>query len=76
VKPKNGLIGFANIVVDDCLFLGSIGIHKKLNQNGYRITYPSKKVSECNLQIFHPIRKQISEAIEKSIINKAKQIFE
>ena len=43
IKPRNGLIGFASLVVNDALYLGSIGIHQKLNGNGYRLTYPTKK---------------------------------
>lgn len=30
VKPTNGLVGFASVVFDDCLYLGSIGIYTRL----------------------------------------------
>ena len=30
VKPSNGLIAFASIVIDESIYLGSIAIHQKL----------------------------------------------
>jgi hypothetical protein len=34
IKPNNGLIGFASLVVDGNIYLSSIAIHKKLNSSG------------------------------------------
>ncbi len=31
IKPNQGLIGFANIILENQLFIGSIGIHPKAN---------------------------------------------
>ena len=44
IKPKNGLVAFASIVLENNIHLGSIGIYTKLDGSGYRITYPTKKV--------------------------------
>lgn len=76
IKPKDGLIAFASVVLDDKLYLGSIGIHKKLIDEGYRLTYPTKKVGDKNLNIFHPISREISQEIEKAIIKRVKSLFE
>ncbi len=38
IKPNNGMIGFASLMINDSIFLSSIGIHKKLNAEGYRLT--------------------------------------
>ena len=76
IKPKDGLVGFASLVLEDCLYLSSIGIHTKLNGTGYRITYPTKKVGTTDLDIFHPINKAFGEELEKEILNKATKIFE
>ncbi len=43
IKPNNGLIGFASLVIDCNIYLSSIAIHKKLNSANYRLTYPSKE---------------------------------
>jgi DNA-binding cell septation regulator SpoVG len=70
VKPYNGLIAFVNCVVNESLFLSSIAIHKKLDSSGYRLTYPTKKVAGKNLNIYHPITKELSKAIEQAIFDK------
>lgn len=76
VKPKDGLLGFASLVINNTLYLSSIGIFSRLGGNGYRITYPTKKVGNSDLQIFHPINKQLSLEIEQAIISKAKEVFD
>lgn len=76
IKPKDGLVGFASCVIENAIYLSSIGIFSRLDGNGYRITYPTKKVGQSDLQIFHPINKEISLAIEKVITDEAKRIFE
>jgi stage V sporulation protein G len=76
IKPNNGLIAFASLVLDNKLYLSSIGVHKKLNGSGYRLTYPTKKVGQKSLNIFHPINSEAGKAIEEAILDKAKAIFE
>ncbi|MFA5880164.1 MAG: septation protein SpoVG family protein [Candidatus Margulisiibacteriota bacterium] len=71
VKPKDGLIGFASIVIDSNLYLSSIAIHKKLNSLGYRLTYPSKG----KFNIFYPINKEASKAVEQAIFEKLKNVM-
>lgn len=75
IKPSNGLIGFASVITQEGLYLSSIGIHKRLDGTGYRITYPTKKLGSHNLTIFHPVHKELSHAIEQAIILKAEEIF-
>ena len=75
IKPRNGLIGFASLVINDALYLGSIGIHQKLNGNGYRLTYPTKKTGANNMDIFHPINREAGKAIETAIFNKLNDVM-
>lgn len=75
IKANNGLIAIGSIVFDNCLYLGSIGIHKKLYKDEYRITYPTKKISDKDINIYHPINKETSKLIELEIIKKLKEIF-
>jgi len=63
------------VLFDDCLYLSSIGIHKKLDGSGYRITYPTKKIGDKDINIYHPTNKKTSKLIEDEIILKIKQIF-
>lgn len=75
VKPQNGLIAFASIVLHDSLYLGSIGVYSRLDGTGYRITYPTKKLVDKNLNIFHPISKDAGQQIEQAILAKVKELF-
>lgn len=74
-KPRDGLIGFASLVINKSLYLSSIGIFTRLNGQGYRITYPTKKVGSLDMQVFHPISKELGKEIEKEVIKKAEDIF-
>lgn len=71
VKPNNGLIAFASLVIDGNIYLSSIAIHKKLTEEGYRITYPSKG----SFSIFYPINKTTSKQIEEVIFKKLKEVM-
>jgi len=75
IKPNNGLVGFASFVLDGNIYLSSIGVHKRLNGSGFRITYPTKKIADKDFHIFHPINRQASEEIEEAIISKAAEII-
>jgi stage V sporulation protein G len=75
VKPRDGLIGFASLVLDNQLYLSSIGIYTKLDGSGIRLTFPTKKVGENDLNIFHPITSELNREILSAIEGKAKQVF-
>jgi stage V sporulation protein G len=74
-KPQDGLLGFGSLILDNSLYLGSIAIFSKLDGSGLRIVYPSKKIGDQNLQIFHPINRELGQKIEEAIIKKANKIF-
>ena len=74
VKAQNGLVAFASFVLDDSLYLGSIGIITR-PKGGYRLLYPSKKVGARNINIFHPINKGFAESIEKEVIGKFEDVM-
>lgn len=68
IKPNNGLVAFASCVLNNSLYVGSIAIHQKLDASGYRLTYPTKKIGNDNMHVYHPITKIASEAIETTIL--------
>lgn len=74
VKPKDGLIAFASVVLDDQIYLSGIAIHRKLVGSGYRLTYPTRKVGGTQFNMFHPIRRPVGLAIEKAILGKLKDV--
>lgn len=71
IKPNEGLVAFASVVINNAICLSSIAIHKKLNTQGYRITYPSKG----KFNIFHPINKEVGFAIETAVLNKFQEVM-
>lgn len=74
VKPQNGLVGFASFVLDNNLYLGSIGIVTRLN-GGYRLVYPTKKVGGRNLNIFYPINKEFAQSVEDEIVEQFEEVM-
>jgi stage V sporulation protein G len=74
VKPKDGLLGFVSFVVDDKFWMGSIAIFTRL-EGGYRLVYPTRKVGGQNINIFHPINRDVSLQVETAVIKKVEQIF-
>lgn len=74
VKPRDGLIAFASVVLDDQLYLSGIAIHRKLVGSGYRLTYPTRKVGNVQFSLFHPIRKSLGRAIENAVFAKLKDV--
>lgn len=75
IKPKDGLVAFASLVMDDSLYLGFIGVYTRLDGLGYRLTYPTKKIGDKSINIYHPINKEAGKAIEEAIFKKLKEIF-
>jgi len=75
IKPREGLVAFASVVVENSLYLGSLGVYTRLDGSGYRITYPTKKIGNKNINIYHPINKETSKAIEEAIISEAEKIL-
>ncbi|MDR3297928.1 MAG: SpoVG family protein [Candidatus Nomurabacteria bacterium] len=75
VKPRDGLIGFASVVVEDSIYLNSIAIYTKLDGT-YRLLYPTKTSGERTINIFHPINRATSQKIEEAIFKKCNEIFE
>lgn len=74
IKPQDGLVAFASFVLNNSLYLGSIGILTR-PEGGYRLLYPTKKVGLRNINIYHPINKSFAETIEKEVINKFEDVM-
>lgn len=73
VKPNMGLVGFASVVLDRQWYLGGIAILTR-PQGGYRLVYPTKKVGNKNLPLYHPITKEQSQAVEEVVVNQYEEV--
>jgi len=71
IKPKDGLIAFASLVLNGDVYLSSIGIHKKVDGTGFRLTYPSKGKHS----VYYPINRIAGQAIESEIFKKLKDVM-
>lgn len=71
IEPKNGLIAFASCIIDNKFAISSIGIHKKLQKNEYRLTYAQKN----GKTIAHPITRKLSQEIEQVIFSELKTVI-
>lgn len=75
VKPINGLVGFASIVFSNSFYIGSIGIHTRLD-GSYRLTYPTKKSNlGNNMSLVYPINRQIADLVEKEVVKKFEEVM-
>ena len=74
IKPQEGLVAFASFVLNDHIYLGSIGIFTR-PEGGYRLVYPTKKVGLRSINIYHPINKDFAENIEKEVITKFEEVM-
>jgi len=75
IKPTDGLVAFASVVYNKTIFLGSIGIHTKLDGSGFRLTYPTKRVAGKDMHLFHPINRELSQEIEQAVFTKLKKVM-
>lgn len=75
IKPQNGLLAFASVEIDDQLYISSIGIHKRRDGKGFRLTFPTRKVGDHQLTICHPTTPTLSKEIESAIFSKAEEIL-
>ena len=75
IQPRQGLIGFATLEVDEQLVLSSIAIHCKRDGSGFRLTYPTKNNGQHKMTLFHPTNLQLSREIERAIFDKAQKIL-
>ena len=75
IKPQDGLIGFASLVVENALFLSGIGIHQKLDGSGHRLTYPTRKSSVQDFDVFYPINRASGKEIENAILEKLNDVL-
>jgi DNA-binding cell septation regulator SpoVG len=66
--PKNGHVGFVSFVIDGWLLVGNVGVHRRLDGEGYRLLYPTKTFPNGRkVDIVHPIRRESGEHITSAI---------
>lgn len=67
VKPQAGLVAFASFVLYDAVYCGSVAVFTRPDGT-YRLSYPNKRVSGRDLDVFHPINRDVGNVIEQAVI--------
>jgi len=75
VKPQDGLIAFASFLLDGKYYVGSVGVLTRLNGEGFRLAYPTKKLGEKSLNIFYPISASVGREIEEKVNQKVNEVL-
>ena len=75
IKPKNGLLALASVVIDGKLQLNSIGIYARMDGVGYRITYPTKAARNHDCYVYRPITEEMSTEIALAVLRKASTVL-
>lgn len=74
IKPKDGLIGFASLVLNDSLYVGGIAIHTT-RSGGIRLVYPVKTIPNGKeLPVCHPINRETGESLTQAVAGKLKEL--
>lgn len=74
IKPHNGLIGFATVVVDNNLYLSSIAIFERMDGT-YRLQYPTKKIGYGReVHAFAPINQITNKILEEAVTSMIDKI--
>jgi len=72
LKARNGLLGFSSFVINNCLYVGDVGIYSSpTSTDGFRLTYPTRVLKNGkSIQILHPINKNTGEQIKKAVVKE------
>jgi len=74
IKPKDGIVAFASLVLNRALYLGSIAIMTRPT-GGFRLVYPTKKLGAKGINLFHPINRDFAQVLEKEVIKKFEDVM-
>lgn len=77
VRPKNGLIAFVSFVLNESFFIGDVAVHSRLDQQGYRLVYPTKILfNGLKINCFKPITREAAQVIEEQVLSKFDNLIE
>jgi stage V sporulation protein G len=75
VKPKDGLVGFASLVVDQRIYVGNIGIYTRPDGSGIRLVFPTKTLPNgLTVSCVHPICREAGQVITNAVAKKMEEL--
>jgi DNA-binding cell septation regulator SpoVG len=78
IRPHNGVVAFASFVLNGVFFVNDIRIVTKLNEPGYRLSYPFKILGTSGRRIYicNPLNRETEEYISKQVLAKYEELLE
>ena len=78
IHSCNGLVAFASCAINNSFYVGNIAIYTAPNRpTGHRLVFPTKKLaSGKQVPCFYPFRKDVEEAVTKTIVDKYLELME
>lgn len=77
VVPKNGLVGFVSLVIDDWLQIGNIAIFTRLNnEEQIRLVFPQKRINNKDVMFVYPLDSAHYFELEKAVLDEFNSIKE
>lgn len=74
VKPNSGHIAFCSFVLFESVYCSSVAIFTRPD-GSYRLLYPTKKLGNRDIDIFHPINNQLGKLIETEVSKKLEEVM-
>ena len=80
VKPQedpasgNRLVAIASFLYNGEAFVNSIGVYA-VKGGGYKLSYPIKKIKDSRFDIFKPVTKELSSAINEAVISEYERML-
>lgn len=75
-RSQNGLIAFAECLLDGKFYVGGIGVYTLLNGSGFRLTYPTKALANgTQIPLFHPTDSITGQEIQRAISAEVKRLL-
>ena len=71
VKPRDGLIAFTSLVVNEQLYIGNIAVYTRPDGSGIRLVFPAKTLPNgLTVSCVHPIHREVGQVITEAVAEK------
>jgi hypothetical protein len=74
VNANNGLVAFASFVLNESIYLTSVGVYTRLSSlDEYRLVFPTKTLGNKEINIFYPINQRVGKYLEIEVTKALKK---
>jgi len=76
MKPSKGLLGFASVILDGQLYLGSIAVFVRPDTGDIRLSFPQKQLFNKKVNYFLPLAPELNGKILEAVRTKLNELQE